>query len=66
MPRAKMPEWVPREVAAIKPGDKFRDMYGVVRVMAIADGYVMFRRRGCMPAVEMAKYFVIKFRKEPF
>jgi hypothetical protein len=40
------------DTADIRPGDLWQDSIGVVRVMAVAEGYVMYRRRGCMPLVD--------------
>jgi hypothetical protein len=40
------------DTADIRPGDEWHDSIGVVRVMAVVEGYVMYRRRGCMPSVE--------------
>ena len=36
-----------------------------VKVLAIAEGYVMCRRKGCLPFLESVKYFYIKYRLNP-
>lgn len=39
----------------MKAGDKYTDHYGEFRVMAIAEGWVMVRRKGAVPFVLYAK-----------
>jgi len=43
-------------IPAFKVGDDIRyDDHSNVRVMAIADGYVMIRRPGCIPFIKTVK-----------
>lgn len=35
----------------VKIGDRYRDPYGTMRVIAIAEGWSMVRRKGAMPFV---------------
>lgn len=42
-------------------GDKWMDGHGVVRVMAIVEGYVLARRPRCMPFVLSQREFREKF-----
>lgn len=39
----------------------YRDAAGEVRVMAVAEGYVMARRKGCMPFLETVAVFRQRF-----
>lgn len=45
---------------AVKRGDRTIDEHGEIRVMAVADGYVMVRRPGCLPFVLSVKEFLTK------
>lgn len=38
----------------VRPGDRKRVGHGPGRVMAVADGWVMWRRPGCMPGLMTA------------
>ena len=45
----------PAPAVTYKVGDDWKDAHGLIRIMAIADGYAMCRRRGCMPFVVYLK-----------
>ncbi len=45
----------PAPAVTYKVGDSWKDAHGLTRIMAIADGYAMCRRRGCMPFVVYLK-----------
>lgn len=40
---------IPPHWLYVKPGDKFSDAHGPATVMAVAAGWVMMRRKGCVP-----------------
>lgn len=42
-------------VAPLRVGQVVRDEHGPARVMAIAEGYAMLRRKGCLPFVAALK-----------
>lgn len=44
-----------RFVSDVKRGQHWRDRNGHYRVMAVAEGYAMIRRKGCAPFVRSAK-----------
>lgn len=55
--RGKSPE--------VKRGQKWRGPYhDTVKVMAVADGYVMFRYPHCIPGVLSLKEFTRRFKRE--
>jgi hypothetical protein len=39
----------------IKSGDKYNDGISLMRVIAVAEGYAMCRRKGCMPVIQTVK-----------
>jgi hypothetical protein len=41
--------------AHVKPGARFRDEVGEFRVMAVAEGWAMCRRKGCSPFVRSVR-----------
>lgn len=47
----------------IKRGDVYFDDIGCVAVMAFVDGYVVARRKGCIPFVKSKKEFLLKFKE---
>lgn len=46
-------------------GDKFahKEGNGYIKVMAIADGYVMARNKGCIPFCEKIDEFIVRLEK---
>lgn len=46
-------------------GDKFahKEGGGYIKVMAIADGYVMARNKGCIPFCESINDFIVRLEK---
>lgn len=46
-------------MSAYKRGDKFTLPFRVLTIMAVADGYIMCRYKGCMPFVKSVKEFPI-------
>lgn len=48
---------------AIFVGAKIKTNGGEYRIMAIAEGYVMIRKKGCMPFVESKKDMIAWFEK---
>ncbi len=48
-----------------REGDKFATEGGksYIKIMAIADGYVMARNKGCIPFCETIKEFVLRLKE---
>lgn len=57
----------PMEDVEIKPKQcwQHRSYEHTVRIMAVVDGWIMFRRKGCVPDVMLAREFEKKYRLNP-
>jgi hypothetical protein len=47
------------------PAGTWYDEHGPVRIMAVVEGYVIFRRSGCHPALAHIRDFAGKYQPQP-
>lgn len=50
----------------LTPGTRWHNEYGTVRIMAVVEGYVMFRHPHCTPLVKSVKEFQETYKPGTF